>query len=126
MPTKTAPARRARPAAPQPMIPPLDALAHQENLRRVALARLRRLGGDPMATSRIGLAVKDWQLSILKELARDRGFKHVATFVEHELVQLYPALKRPPAPDSRQVELLQDTAKGTGRAVARASAAARS
>jgi len=68
-----------------------------------------------METKRVGLCFREWQMVILEELAREAGFEHVATFLTRDLLNLYPTLKRKPAADSRQLDLL-DARKGIQRA----------
>lgn len=103
----------------------LEGLARQERARRAGLVRLSRDGRQAMATKRVGLCFKEWQIAILEELARGEGFDHVATFLTREIHKLYPTLKRKPQKETRQLELLEDTARGTARAVTRAAGAAR-
>lgn len=82
-------------------------------------------GRDPMATKRVGLCFKDWQVEILEELARAEGFDHVATFLTRDINKMYPALKRRPKVDGRQMDLIEH-ARSSTKAVMRASPAARS
>lgn len=96
----------------------------QERARRAGFRRLAKEGRVIMATRRVGLCFKDWQISILEELARAEGFAHVATFISHDLNKLYPTLKRRPVRDSSQMDLVE-LAKGTGKAIQRASGPAR-
>lgn len=77
-----------------------------------------------MATKRVGLCFKDWQIGILEELASAEGFEHVATFLTRDIYKMYPTLKRRPVKDGRQLDLLEH-ARSSTKAVAKASGAAR-
>lgn len=61
--------------------------------RKVAVRRIEREGRGAMATKRVGLCFKEWQIAILEELARAEGFEHVATFLTRDIYKLYPTLK---------------------------------